>query len=142
MLYFVIMFCVQNKEPQWNYIITIIINDKSFGPVKFHSVWWSVDNCLSECPVVILVFREVWLVQYQDIQDYWNRDEVLETPFFRKTMSRNRFLLIMSLFHLNNNENQSPQGQDGYDSIFKIRWVYDHFRTKFEELYYLLMRAW
>ena len=50
-------------------------------------------------------------------------------------MARNKFLLIMSLFHLNNNENQIPRGQVGYDPIFKIRRVYDHFKAKFHDLY-------
>lgn len=59
------------------------------------------------------------LVQHHDIQDYWSKDEMLETPFFGKTMPRNKFLLIL----------------DGYDPIFKIRRVYEHFRTKFSELY-------
>lgn len=75
------------------------------------------------------------LVQHHDIQDYWSKDEMLETPFFGKTMPRNKFLLILSLFDLNNNDNQIPRGQDGYDPIFKIRRVYEHFRTKFSELY-------
>lgn len=74
------------------------------------------------------------LVQHQDIQDYWSKDEMLRTPFFGNTMIKNKFLLIMSLFHLNNNDNQVPHGQDGYDPIFKVRRVYDHFRQKFEEL--------
>lgn len=76
------------------------------------------------------------LVQHHDIQDYWSKDEMLETPFFGKTMPRNKFLLMLSLFHLNNNDNQVACGQDGYDPIFKIRRVYDHFKTKFNDLYY------
>lgn len=75
------------------------------------------------------------LVQHQDIQDYWSKDEMLRTPFFGNTMTKYKFLLIMSLFHLNNNDNQVPRGKDGYDTIFKVRRVYDHFCQKFEELY-------
>ena len=60
----------------------------------------------------------------------------LRTPFFGNTMTKNKFFLIISLFHLNNNENQVPRGQDGYDPIYKVRRVRrDHFRQKFEELY-------
>ena len=82
---------------------------------RFH-IWTNVTT--DEMKRFIAMIIGMGLVQHQDIQDYLNRDEVLETPFFRETMSRNRFLLIMSLFHLNNNENQIPQGQDGYDSSF------------------------
>lgn len=63
------------------------------------------------------------LVQHQDIQDFWSKDEMLRTLFFGNTMTKNKFLLIMSLFHLNNNDNQVPSGQDGYDPIFKVRSV-------------------
>ena len=75
------------------------------------------------------------LVQHHDIQDNLSKDEMLETPFFEKSMARNKFLLIMSLFHLNNNESQIPRGQVGYDPLFKIRRVYDHFKAKFNDLY-------
>ena len=76
------------------------------------------------------------LVEHLDIHDYWSKDELLETPFFRKVMPRNKFLLIMSFLHLNDNDNTVPRGQDGYDPIFKLRPMYEHFRTQFDELYY------
>ena len=76
------------------------------------------------------------LVQQQDLHDYWSKDELLETPFFCKAMPRNKFLLMLSFFHLNNNHNNIPRGQAGHDPIFKIRPVYEHFRTKFQDVYY------
>jgi len=36
------------------------------------------------------------LVQQQDLHDYWSKDELLETPFFRKAMPRNNFFLMLS----------------------------------------------
>ena len=76
------------------------------------------------------------LVQQQDLHDYWSKDELLETPFFRKAMPRNKFLLMLSFLHLNNNHNNIPRGQAGHDPIFKIRPFYEHFRTKFQDVYY------
>ena len=35
------------------------------------------------------------LVQHHDILENLSKDEMLETPFFEKTMARNKFLLIM-----------------------------------------------
>ena len=72
------------------------------------------------------------LVQQQDLHDYWSKDELLETPFFCKAMPRNKFLLMLSFLHLNNN---IPRGQAGHDPIFKIRPFYEHFRTKFQDDY-------
>ncbi|CAG2189528.1 CHD4 [Mytilus edulis] len=48
------------------------------------------------------------LVQQQDLHDYWSKDELLETPFFRKIMPRNKFLLMLSFLHLNNNHINIP----------------------------------
>ena len=53
------------------------------------------------------------LVVQQDLHDYWSKDELLETPFFRKAMPRNKFLLMLSFLHLNNNHLNTPRGEPG-----------------------------
>ncbi|XP_066291056.1 piggyBac transposable element-derived protein 4-like [Branchiostoma lanceolatum] len=52
---------------------------------------------------------EMGLVYQEDIQDYWSRDEVMETPFFPSIMRRDRFLLILKFFHLSDNYTYHPQ---------------------------------
>lgn len=106
---------------------------RNLKPQSRFRKWVDVD--IDDMKRFIAIVIGMGLVQHQDIQDYWSKDEMLRTPFFGNTMTKNKFLLIMSLFHLNNNDNQVPRGQDGYDPIFKVRRVYDHFRQKFEELY-------
>lgn len=49
-------------------------------------------------------------------------------------MPRNKCLLMLSFLHLNNNHINIPREQPGHDS--KIRPVYDHLRSNFQELYY------
>ncbi|XP_062613738.1 piggyBac transposable element-derived protein 4-like [Saccostrea cucullata] len=75
------------------------------------------------------------LVQLQDIQDYWSKDELLETPGLRKILPKNKFLLMLSLLHVCNNDNNIPRGQDGHDPIFKIRRIFDHLKQKFADVY-------
>jgi len=99
---------------------------------RFHK-WADVD--IDDMKKFIAMIIAMGLVQHQDIQDYWSKDEMLATPFFGRVMQRNKFLLIMSLLHLNDNDNQVARGLDGYDPIYKVRRVYNHFRGKFEELY-------
>ena len=70
-----------------------------------------------------------------DIQLYWSSDEVLNTPFFGRTMSRNHFLLILQFLHFTDNTQRVPRGQDGYDPLFKIRPVYDYLRKRFADVY-------
>lgn len=99
---------------------------------RFHK-WTDVN--IDDMKRFLAMVIAMGMVQHQDIQDYWSKDEMLSTPFFGKTMTKNRFLLILSLFHLNNNDNNVARGQDGHDPIFKVRRVYDHLRMKFEEVY-------
>lgn len=51
---------------------------------------------LAEMKVFLAIIISMGLVQKSDVQDYWSTDEVQDTPFFRNTMSRDRFLSIMS----------------------------------------------
>ncbi|XP_062570286.1 piggyBac transposable element-derived protein 4-like [Saccostrea cucullata] len=106
---------------------------RNLKPQSRFRKWSDVD--LDNMKRFIAIVIGMGLVQHQDLQDYWSTDEMLRTPFFGNTMTKNRFLMIMSLFHLNNNDNHVPRGQDGHDPIFKVRRAYDHFRLKFEDLY-------
>ena len=47
-------------------------------------------------------------------------------------MSRNRFELVLSFLHLNNNEERAP---DCDDRLFKVRPIIDHFLQKFCNMY-------
>ncbi|XP_077435662.1 M-phase phosphoprotein 8 isoform X3 [Vanacampus margaritifer] len=64
------------------------------------------------------------------IEMYWTRDEIETTPFFSQAMPRNRFELIWSFLHFNNNETHSSD-----DKLFKIRPVFNHIVQKFKELF-------
>ena len=100
------------------YAETRLAND---GLPEFSRVkkWRPVD--LEEMKVFFGLVIAMGLVQKNDIQDYWSVDETDETPFFSKHMSRDRFLLILSNIHLNNNGNAVPRGQVGFDPLFKLR---------------------
>ena len=50
-------------------------------------------------------------------------------------MSRNRFLALLTMFHLNNNDGKAARGQPANDPLFKIRPVIDTFITKFQDVY-------
>jgi hypothetical protein len=50
-------------------------------------------------------------------------------------MSRDRFLAILTMFHLNNKDEKAARGQPGYDPLFKISPVIDTLTNKFRDVY-------
>lgn len=81
------------------------------------------------------LFITTGLVQKPLLEDYWSTDSVIWTPFFSSTMPRDRFLNILSFFHLNNNENYIRRGEPNFDPLFKVRPLYDVANTKFLECF-------
>ena len=45
--------------------------------------------------------------------------------------------MLLTMFHLNNNDAKVATGQPGYDPLFKIRLVIDTLVTKFHDAYTL-----
>lgn len=62
------------------------------------------------------------IVRKPRIEDYWASGErMLDTPYFRKYMSRNQFQLIWSNLHLADNVNTPPDNSPNYDPLYKVR---------------------
>ena len=62
----------------------------------------------------------------------WTTDPYLEMPGFRKIMSRNRFLSILSFFHLNDNETTKSKSDLTYDKLHKVRPFVDQVVTSWQ----------
>jgi hypothetical protein len=68
--------------------------------------------------------------------DYWSLYLIIHTPYAVSVeMSRDRFLSLLTMSHLNNNDAKAAGGQPGCDPQFKIRPVID--TTKFQDVYTL-----
>ncbi|XP_025195976.1 piggyBac transposable element-derived protein 4-like, partial [Melanaphis sacchari] len=61
-----------------------------------------------------------------EIADYWSTDPLLNSPIFGKTMSRNRFQLLLRYIHFCNNNNQIKN-----DCLFKIDMVLQDIKNNF-----------
>ena len=72
------------------------------------------------------------IIRKPTLEDYWSTDSMIETPIFGKVMSRNRFEIILSYLHFNDNEKRSPNCDD---RLYKVRPIIDHFVGKFREMY-------
>jgi len=70
------------------------------------------------------------------LRDYWSSRPIIHTPYAASVgMSRDRFLAILTMFRLNNNDEKAARGQPGYDPLFKIRLVIDTLTNKFQDVY-------
>lgn len=59
-----------------------------------------------------------------EIAEYWDKFWLTNVRF-GKVMSRNRFELLSSFIHFNDNSSQIPRGQPGYDPLHKVRPLLD-----------------
>ena len=75
------------------------------------------------------------LVNQENIQDYWSTDEVLSTPFFPQIMSRDKFLNILTFFHLCDNDNYVARGHAGYNPVNKLGAVYSVVTDNFSNVW-------
>ena len=70
------------------------------------------------------------------LRDYWSSHPIIHTQYASSVgMSRDRFLALLTMFHLNNNDAKAARGQPVYDPLFKIRPVIDTLITKFQDIY-------
>ena len=74
-----------------------------------------------EMKVFLALLMTIGLVKKNDLEAYWTKEECIQTPFFSKNMSKDRLLAILSNIHLADNSAAIPQGQPGFDKLFKLR---------------------
>ncbi|XP_077405358.1 uncharacterized protein LOC144037630 isoform X1 [Vanacampus margaritifer] len=100
----------------------------------------SLPHCRSRAwkPVSVSELKTFFALQFltgyinkPSIEMYWTQDKIETTPFFSRAMPRNRFQLIWSFLHFNDNE--TAHSSD--DKLFKIRPVFNHVVNKFKELF-------
>jgi hypothetical protein len=63
---------------------------------------------------------------------YWSTDELISTPIFPKTMTRNRFFDILTYLHFNDNE---ARPKDDQDRLYKVRPLISMFCESAQEHY-------
>ena len=113
------------------------INIAQQTPINFLKLFLSDDvfQTQSEMELFISLVILTGLIEKPFLEKYWSTDALISTPIFSKSMPRDRFLNILTCFHLNNNENQVNRGSDGYDPLFKIKPLYDVTRQKCLSVY-------
>ena len=121
---------------QTNLYATSYLRSHRISPHSRFRKWPADGIPIEDMKCFISLLISMGLLHQEDIQDYWSKDDVLRTPFFPSVMPRDHFLNILSFFHLCDNDNYVPRGQDGYNPLFKLGTVYEDILSKFQAAYY------
>lgn len=69
-------------------------------------------------------------VKKSNVQSYWSRRSIIESPIFQKTMPFRRFAQLSHLLHFSNNEVENKD-----DRMCKLRVIIDHLNKQFISIY-------
>ena len=89
------------------------------GPTSRVNKWKPVT--FEEMKAFVAILLLIGLTKRSSFELYWSTDKLIEMPGFRNIMSRERFLSILSFFHLVDNTTAKPRDHPEHDKAFKIR---------------------
>ena len=126
------MFKPIQKETH-RYVAQQIKKKNQEGPPKPKSVFaqWNTVS-LQEIKTFFLIIIHMSVLCKSSLQDYRSLHLIIHTLYAASIgLSRGRFLVLLTVFHLSNNEANAGRVQPGCDLLFKIRPVIDTLITKF-----------
>lgn len=89
------------------------------------------DLTVPELKVFLALLFHTGHVKLSRLEDYWRTDDMYNLGFFRKYMSRDRFMIIFRCLHFN-----SEQAQQGNSRLSKVDAIIDYFNDKMKMVYY------
>ena len=99
--------------------------------VKPHSratAWRETD--VEEIRKLIGLVFLMGVVRKPTVDSYWSGNSLIATPFFPRTMPRDRFSLLLKFLHFSNSEDAPAD-----DILFKLRQVCDILRRQIQDVY-------
>ncbi|UYV81615.1 ZKSCAN1 [Cordylochernes scorpioides] len=112
---------------------TLLASNRDKLPLFSRKLAWK-DTTLDEMMAFIGVIFNMGNVKKNQIRDYWSKNELLETPWFGKVMSRGRFELLYSCFSLIDDSNLVPSSHPDYNPTARFEKLIEHVNNKF--IYY------
>jgi len=130
------MFKLIQKETN-RYAEQQINKSKQEGSLSPKSVFALCNTVsLQEIKKFFAIIIHMSVLRKSSLRDYWSLQPIIHTPYAASVgMSQDRFLALLTMFHLNNNDAKAARGQPGYDPLFKIQPVIDTLITKFQDIY-------
>jgi len=106
----------------------------SLPPKSVFSLWNTIS--LQEIKKFFAIIIHMSVCSKSSLQDYWSLHPIIHTPHAASVgMSQDRFLALLTVFHLNNSDVKVARGHPGYDPLFKIWPVIDTLITKFQDFF-------
>ena len=94
------------------------------------------DTSPDEMKVFVAHLIVVGILKKNSLEQYWSRDNILNTPFFGHYMSRNHFQNILWNLHVSNpDEINPPKGEADHDPLFLLRPMVDMMQRNFHTKY-------
>ena len=95
-----------------------------------------MEFCIEELMAFIGLNVAMGMLHLPQVKDYWSTSKILSTPWFPSVMSRDRFLKILKFLHLVDSTLQKKKGEEGYDPLFKVRFLVDHLAAVYPQYYF------
>ena len=90
------------------------------------------DTSPDEMKVFVAHLIVIGILKKNSLEQYWSRDNILNTPFFGHYMSRNHFQNILWNLHISDpDETNPPKGEADHDPLYLVRPMVDMMQRNF-----------
>lgn len=94
-----------------------------------------VDVTRDELKVLFALFIYQGIIQKPEVELYWSKKPLIETPYIRNIMSENRFGLLMKCLHFVDNSTISDSLSPAEKSYWKIKNFFEALIERFSSVY-------
>jgi len=119
---------VQQIVEETNKFYYFLVNNKLLKQHSKLNLWKDTD--LNEMYIFIGLNLLMAHLKKNNLKDYWSTDPIIETPFFGKIMSQDRFCLLQRLLHFSDNRIPCPGNR-----LVKIGTVVETLKKKFKSIF-------
>lgn len=119
---------ISHIAEETNNYYKFVIENTTFKTYSRINTW--KDTSICEMYAFLALTMLMPRVKKLDLKEYWSTDGMLKTDVFRRTMARDRYMMLLQMLHFNDNNVQSD------DPLIKIRPIIDILKNSFSQSFY------
>ncbi|XP_050456469.1 piggyBac transposable element-derived protein 4-like [Cataglyphis hispanica] len=119
---------ISHIAEETNNYYKFVIENTTFKTYSRINTW--KDTSICEMYAFLALTMLMPRVKKLDLKEYWSTDGTLKTDVFRRTMARDRYMMLLQMLHFNDNNVQSD------DPLIKIRPIIDILKNSFSQSFY------